>query len=113
MTNEINGSNLPNLTTPANVVAECEAWLTRRDRALTARDHARHGPDAVHFTLRRSVFDPEALTEPLRTMAMRALGYPDYLIAGTATRRTFTDFARKHTTREGLGGSPRDFYAEF
>lgn len=97
----------------ADLAAECEAWLTRRDRALTARDRARHCPSAMHFTLRRSVYDPEALAEPLRTIAMRALGYPDDLIAGIATRRTFTDFARKHTPREGLGEPPRDFHTEF
>ena len=96
-----------------DLAAECEAWLTRRDRALIARDRARHCPGAMHFTLRRSVYDPEALAEPLRTIAMRALGYPDDLIAGIATRRTFTDFARKHTPREGLGESPRDFHTEF
>ena len=78
---------------------QCEAWLANRDHWLLAKWKARE-TDGAHFSLRPSVFDPECLTEPLRSMAMRALEYPEELITGSpGARRTFTDFARLHLPR--------------
>ena len=78
---------------------QCEAWLANRDHWLFAKSKARE-IDGAHFSLKRSVFDPECLAEPLRSMAMRALNYPKALIAGGPdARRTFTDFALLHLPR--------------
>lgn len=77
----------------------CEAWLTNRDRWLLAKSVARETYGA-HFSLNPSAFGPERLSEPLRSMAMRALEYPEDLIAIIpGVRRTFTDFARLHHPR--------------
>lgn len=77
----------------------CEAWLANRGQWLLAKSTARE-TDGAHFLLNPSVFDPESLVEPLRSMAMRALEYPKELISGGPdVRRTFTDFARLHLPR--------------
>lgn len=83
----------------------CDAWLANRDHWLSVKWKARE-TDGAHFSLKRSVFDPECLAEPLRSMAMRALDYPEALIKGAPdARRTFTDFARLHSSRrENLDG---------
>lgn len=84
---------------------QCAGWLANRDRCLLAKAKARE-IDGAHFSLNPSAFDPECLAEPLRSMAMRALDYPEALIKGAPdARRTFTDFARLHSPRgENLDG---------
>ena len=88
----------------------CEAWLERRDELLAIKSAAYN--DGVHFTLKQSAYDPAFLSEPMRSMAMRALSYPEENIVGPAgTRRTFTDFVRIHTPRDRLDSLPIDFDA--
>lgn len=92
---------------PSTLQQQCDAWLKRREQSLQAKTKARDAYGA-HFLLKPSVYDPEVLAEPLRSMAMRALGYSEDQIAGTVTRRTFTDFARKHTPGNASGAPPDD-----
>ena len=93
-----------------DVRQQCEAWLERRDWFLNMKSKARE--DGVHFNLRHDIYDPARLAEPIRSMAMRALGYREEIIVGGAgTRRTFSDFARMHTPRDQLDSLPIDFNA--
>ncbi len=88
---------------------QCDDWLKQRDRLLQAKTKARENYGA-HFLLRPSAYDPECLAEPLRSMAMRALGYSEDQIAGTASRGTFNDFARKHTPGNTPSEPPEHFH---
>lgn len=97
---------------PADVTHDlqqrCEAWLERRDQFLNMRASARE--DGTHLNLRHDIYDPARLSEPMRSMAMRALGYREEIIAGgEGTRRTFSDFARMQTARNRLDSLPIDF----
>ena len=88
----------------------CEAWLERRDEFLAIKSAAYN--DGAHFTLKQSVYDPAYLSEPMRSIAMHALGYRAEIIVGDeGTRQTFTDFARARTQRDGLDSLPIDFGA--
>ena len=86
----------------------CDAWLKRRDWFLNMKSSARK--DSVHFSLRRDIYDPVRLAEPIRSMAMRALGYrEEIIVGGEGTRRTFSDFARMHTPRNRFDSVPIEF----
>lgn len=68
--------------------------------------------EGTHLNVRQDIYDPARLEEPIRSMAMRALGYREDIIAGgEGTRRTFSDFARMHTPRDQLDSLPMDFNA--
>ena len=68
--------------------------------------------DGAQFKLGYGVYDPARLAEPIRSMAMRALGYQEEIMVRLArTRRTFTDFVRIHTPRDRLDLLPIGFDA--
>ena len=88
----------------------CEEWLERRDEFLAIKSAAHN--DGVHFALKQSVYDLAYLSEPMRSMVMRALGFPEQIIIGSeGTCQTFSDFARTRTPRDRLYSLPIDFDA--
>lgn len=100
----------PPAQTADDLHKRCEAWLERRDELLAIKSAAYN--DGVHFTLKQSMYDPAHLSEPMRSMAMRALGYPEEIIVDReGTRRTFSDFARTLTPRDRLDSLPIEFDA--
>jgi hypothetical protein len=75
---------------------ELEEWLSNRDDVIEMKERARL--EGTHFLLAPHVYDPETLDEPLRTMAMRALGYTEDTIARAnepQASRPYEDFALK------------------
>ena len=50
----------------------CEEWLERRNEFLGIKSAVYN--DDVHLTLKQTVYDPDRLCEPMRSMATRALG---------------------------------------
>ena len=88
----------------------CEEWLERRNEFLGIKSAVYN--DDVHLTLKQTVYDPDRLSEPMRSMATRALGYcEEIIVGGERVRRTFSDFARAPMLRDGLDSPPIDFDA--
>ena len=98
----------PPADVPRNLRHRCDAWLERRDQFLNMKALARL--DGVLLNLRHDIYDPNRLSKPIQSMAMRALDCREEIIAGgDGTRRTFSDFARIHTPRNRLDSLPIEF----
>lgn len=88
--------------TNAALREELESWLANRQSLLDAKREARSL--GVHLSFDSSAYDADTLTEPLRTLAMRALGYTDEQIAranAPDTPRPYEDFELKFKRAAG------------
>jgi hypothetical protein len=100
----INSSNDTTNTADESEQQVLAKWLANREDALKFKALARLQGD--HFSFFSNVYDPEVLEEPLRTMAMQALGYTDDAIARSNdphSSRPYEDFATKFVRADPEG----------